>query len=78
MINKLLIVINQYFQACFWHNRECRLVLHYEYGFKLFESSSTNSLLWQQGFDKLKRSADNNQNLLWLEFENEEGEIVSI
>jgi len=39
--------------------------------------NQNNALLWQQGFDKLRRSADNNQNLLWLDFENDEGEIVS-
>jgi hypothetical protein len=60
-----------------FHNRECKLNLHYEYGFKLFDVNQNNALLWQQGFDKLRRSADNNQNLLWLDFENDEGEIVS-
>lgn len=60
---------------CTWHNRECKLNLHYEYGFKLYDLNQNNALLWQQGFDKLRRSADNNQSLLWLDFENDEGEI---
>lgn len=64
-------------KACRWNNRECSLNLHYEYGLKLFDVNQNNALLWQQSFDKLKRSADNNQNLLWLDFENEEGEIVT-
>ena len=62
--------------ACTWHSRECKLNLHYEYGFKLYDLNQNNALLWQQSFDKLRRSADNNQNLLWLDFENDEGEIV--
>ena len=61
-----------------FHNRECKLNLHYEYGFKLFDVNQNNALLWQQGFDKLRRSADNNQNLLWLDFENDEGENESL
>jgi len=65
-----------FFKVCSWHNRECKLNLHYEYGLKLFDLNQNNSLLWQQSFDKLRRSADNNQNLLWLDFENDEGEIV--
>lgn len=62
---------------CTWHSRECKLNLHFEYGFKLYDLNQNNALLWQQSFDKLRRSADNNQNLLWLDFENDEGEIVS-
>lgn len=61
--------------SCLWNNRECKLHLHYEYGLKLYDSNQNNTLLWQQSFDKLKRSADNNQNLLWLDFENDEGEM---
>lgn len=66
-----------FFVDCVWLNRECKLNIHYEYGLKLFDINQNNALLWQQSFDKLKHSADNNQNLLWLDFENDEGEIVS-
>ena len=65
-------------KACFWNNRECRLIIDCDNGLALYEVSSDNSLiqLWQETFDKLRRSADNNQRLLWLDFHNEEGEIV--
>ncbi len=48
--------------------------LHYENGFKLYDVNQ-NVLLWQQSFDKLRRSADNNKSSLFLDFENDEGEI---
>jgi len=78
---------------CCWHNRECRLNLHYENGLTLYEIASGSNericdyqfntvphigyqqILWQQSFDKLKKSADDNHHLLWLYFYNDEGEI---
>lgn len=68
-------MIKQVEFPCLWNNRECKLSLNYEYGFKLFDTNQNNTVLWQQSYDKLKKSADNNQNLLWLNFENDEGEM---
>ena len=76
-IHAAVCVIKNAEFTCKWHNRDCKLLLNYEQGFKLFDLKQ-NSVLWQQGFEKLKSSADNGQNLLWLNFENEEGEIVRI
>ncbi|RNA16726.1 Beta-1-syntrophin [Brachionus plicatilis] len=73
----LSYIVNQVFQRverCSWNGRDCKLYIHFEDGLKLYENKQC-TLLWQQRFDKLKRSADNNHNLLWLNFENDEGEI---
>lgn len=53
--------------------------IDYDIGFTLYEITSEFNIiqLWQQNFEKLRRSADNNQRLLWLDFHNDEGEIVS-
>ena len=64
------------FEACSWHNRECKLTLHIDNGFTLYDINQNNALLWQQGYEKLRRSADNNQSLLYFDFESEEGTIV--
>jgi hypothetical protein len=65
--------------VCYWNNRECRLIIDCESGLALYEITSDNSLiqLWNETFDKLRKSADNGQRLLWLDFHNNEGEIVS-
>jgi len=76
LIILFFIYLYQFCLVCSWHSRDCKLNLHFEYGLKLFDLNQNNSLLWEHGFDKLKRSADNNQHLLWLDFENDEGEIV--
>lgn len=76
--------------ACKWNNRTCKLFLHYEHGFTLY-SDPTDSvfnggtptaatgnvrLLWQQPFEKLRSSADDNEHLLTLDFHGEEGVVV--
>lgn len=73
---------------CKWNNRPCKLFLHYEHGFTLYndptdsvvngESSLPNGtvrLLWQQPFEKLRSSADDNEHLLTLDFHGEEGVV---
>lgn len=75
--------------ACRWNNRTCKLFLHYEHGFTLYSDptdSVTNGgsatstgnvrLLWQQPFEKLRSSADDNEHLLTLDFHGEEGVVV--
>ncbi len=78
-----------YSLACKWNNRACKLFLHYEHGFTLY-SDPTDSvtsggnapttgnvrLLWQQPFEKLRSSADDNEHLLTLDFHGEEGVVV--
>ena len=75
--------------ACRWNNRPCKLFLHYEHGFTLYSdptdsvtsggnATSTGNvrLLWQQPFEKLRSSADDNEHLLTLDFHGEEGVVV--
>ncbi len=77
------------FSACKWNNRTCKLFLHYEHGFTLYSdptdsvtsggnTASTGNvrLLWQQPFEKLRSSADDNEHLLTLDFHGEEGVVV--
>ena len=77
--------------ACKWNNRTCKLFLHYEHGFTLYNdptdsvtngglatSSANVRLLWQQPFEKLRSSADDNEHLLTLDFHGEEGVVVGI
>lgn len=77
------------FLACKWNNRTCKLFLHYEHGFTLYSDptdsvtnggNATNTgnvrLLWQQPFEKLRSSADDNEHLLTLDFHGEEGVVV--
>jgi hypothetical protein len=77
------------FSACKWNNRTCKLFLHYEHGFTLYSdptdsvtsggnATSTGNvrLLWQQPFEKLRSSADDNEHLLTLDFHGEEGVVV--
>jgi len=86
-IKEFLSII--YFLACKWNNRTCKLFLHYEHGFTLYSdptdsvTSSGNPtstgnvrLLWQQPFEKLRSSADDNEHLLTLDFHGEEGVVV--
>ncbi|CAF0720435.1 unnamed protein product [Adineta steineri] len=73
---------------CKWNNRTCKLFLHYEHGFTLYSDptdsvtnggNTTNTgnvrLLWQQPFEKLRSSADDNEHLLTLDFHGEEGVV---
>ncbi|CAF0932159.1 unnamed protein product [Brachionus calyciflorus] len=72
--NTAVCLLKQLDFTCNWLSRECKLNINFENGLKLFDSKQ-NMLLWEHSFDKLKRSADNGSNLLWLNFENDEGEI---
>ncbi|CAF0951708.1 unnamed protein product [Rotaria sordida] len=62
---------------CKWNNRTCKLYLHYEDGFTLCtdpESGYTQvRLLWEEPFEKLRSSSDDNDHLLMLDFHGEEG-----
>lgn len=66
--------------ACKWNNRLCKLYLHYEDGFALYndsESTQTNTrLLWKESFEKLRSSSDDSNHLLTLDFQGEEGVMV--
>lgn len=66
--------------ACKWNNRPCRLSIHYEYGFSLFTESTNDHdhvrLIWQEPFEKLRSSSDDNNRLLTLDFRGEEGVMV--
>jgi len=68
------------FLACKWNNRLCKLYLHYENGFALYEEGDNGSayvrLLWREPFEKLRSSSDDNDHLLMLDFHGEEGVMV--
>jgi len=71
-----------FFSACKWNNRVCKLCLHFEYGFTLYTESDYNTtnvrVLWQEPFEKLRSSSDDNDHLLTLDFHGEEGVMVKI
>ncbi|CAF3374853.1 unnamed protein product [Rotaria sp. Silwood1] len=62
---------------CKWNNRTCKLYLHYEDGFTVCSDSENGCaqvrLLWQEPFEKLRSSSDDNDHLLMLDFHGEEG-----
>lgn len=65
--------------ACQWNRRACKLCLHYEHGFTLFNEMDNGAqvrLLWQEPFEKLGASSDDNSHLLTLDFHGEEGVVV--
>lgn len=54
-------------------DQEARLTVHFENGFTLTdarvnEGNGRSQVLWYFPFEKLKRSADDGQRMLWLEF----------
>ncbi|KAK7115468.1 beta-1-syntrophin-like [Littorina saxatilis] len=60
-----------------WKDKKCRLVVHYESGFTLFEEVEEGSsgdqrpppnILWQYPYEKVRMSADDGHRLLWLDF----------
>jgi hypothetical protein len=76
-----LILFSKFnFTACKCNNRLCKLCLHYENGFTLYAEPDTGSghvrLLWQEPFEKLRSSSDDNKHLLMLDFHGEEGIVV--
>ena len=66
--------------ACKWNDRLCKLALHFDYGFTLYTESDYNNsnirILWQEPFEKLRSSSDDNDHLLMLDFHGEEGAMV--
>lgn len=59
--------------AVTWRDQEARLTVHFENGFTLTharvnEGNDRSQVLWYFPFEKLKRSADDGQRMLWLEF----------
>lgn len=66
--------------ACQWNKRLCKLSLHYEHGFALYSESEyptgPSRLIWQEPFEKLYVSSDDNDHLLRLDFHGEEGVVV--
>jgi hypothetical protein len=75
-----LFFITWAFLACKWNNRPCKLYLHYEHGFTLYTNPDNGHgnvrLLWQESFEKLRSSSDDNNHLLMLDFHGEEGAVV--
>jgi hypothetical protein len=66
-------------KACKWNNRICKLVLNYETGFTLYnqsEDAMNIRLLWEESFENLRSSSDDNDHLLTLDFHGEEGAVV--
>lgn len=64
-----------------WQGQKCSLVIHYENGFTLLDTSdnsnsSKSNILWNQPFEKLRMSADDGGRLVWLDF-GEDGEQAS-
>jgi hypothetical protein len=74
-----MIVYFIVYLACQWNKRLCQLCLHYEHGFTLYNQSENGGqirLLWQEPFEKLCLSSDDNDHLLTLDFHGEEGIVV--
>ena len=64
-----------------WRDQEARLTVHFENGFTLTharvnEGNDRSQVLWYFPFEKLKRSADDGQRMLWLEFGADESDQV--
>lgn len=90
LCGKFVKIAEFFRKGCLWQGRPCQLVVHHEEGFTLYSAgsralsgigSNSNSLptsLWQRPFEKLKMSADDGARLLWLDFGEEDGEIVSL
>ncbi|CAF0938730.1 unnamed protein product [Rotaria sp. Silwood1] len=87
-LQSAVVRIKEVVFPCKWNNRTCKLFLHYEHGFTLYSdptdsvtsagnATSTGNvrLLWQQPFEKLRSSADDNEHLLTLDFHGEEGVV---
>ncbi|XP_050531997.1 beta-1-syntrophin [Daktulosphaira vitifoliae] len=58
---------------CLWKGKPSQLLIHYENGFTLYESTTGSvgrepKKLWSYSFEKLKMSSDDNNRLLWLDF----------
>lgn len=71
---------NILYVAVMWQNQKCRLTLHYENGFTLTSgqpSDDANKLhiYWHYPYEKLRSSADDGSQLLWLDF-GDDGEHV--
>lgn len=69
------------FKAVTWRDQDARLTVHFENGFTLTdarvnEGNGRAQVLWYFPFEKLKRSADDGQRMLWLEFGADESEQV--
>lgn len=74
--------------GCVWQGRPCQLIVNHEEGFMLYAagSRSINGVspgsppgpLWKRAFDKLRMSADDGARLLWLDFGDDDAEIVSL
>ncbi|CAF0907091.1 unnamed protein product [Didymodactylos carnosus] len=89
-VQMAVVKVKEVVFPCKWNNRPCKLFLHYENGFTLYsetmveeqtnKSASSSGagnlrLLWQQPFEKLRSSADDNEHLLTLDFHGEEGQV---
>jgi len=69
------------FTAVTWRDQDARLTVHFENGFTLTdargnEGNGRAQVLWYFPFEKLKRSADDGQRRLWLEFGADESDQV--
>ena len=74
---------HSYFSACMYQLKDCRLVLHYEQGMRLYENGGDidkvdeSLLIWTHSYDDIKSTGDDGQRFFWVDFGTEEGEIVS-
>nr|CAI5834285.1 unnamed protein product [Callosobruchus analis] len=54
---------------CVWKGRPAQLVIHYENGFTLLETTGAGArTLWRYPFDRLQASSDDGKRFLWLDF----------
>ncbi|KAA3676272.1 uncharacterized protein DEA37_0001202 [Paragonimus westermani] len=63
--------------TCRWQQQDCRLTLHYDSGIALTtrqtcneygSSSGIGHVVWQFPYEKLRSTADDGRNLLWIDF----------
>lgn len=66
--------------ACTYKSQECRLTIHYEHGFSLTtepQDGAFSKTIAQYPYEKLKMSSDDGIRMLYLDFGEKDGEIVS-
>ncbi|XP_069813247.1 beta-1-syntrophin [Dendropsophus ebraccatus] len=71
-------LIKEITTPCTYKNQDCRLVINYEHGFSISAQAPDGTftkLLAQFPYDKLKMSSDDGVKMLFLEFEDKDGDI---
>ncbi|XP_048464316.1 alpha-1-syntrophin [Rhincodon typus] len=71
-------LIQEVVTACIWNGQDCKLAVHLEKGFTIYQDTSDmgkRKILLSQPFEKLRMSSDDGVKVLFLDFGGPEGEI---